>query len=380
MVIGWRQFDSVSSNFRQSGYGYTSNGGTTWTFPGVLENNVFRSDPVLICDDTGRFLYLSLLETFFDNMWRSLNGGQTWTNLGPATGGDKEWFTIDNTASTGHGFQYQLWSTAGNNYQGRQFSRSTDGGFTWMDPINIPSSPIWGTPDVDSNGLLFIGGVAGSSSFHCIRSSNAKNGAVTPTFDQNTTVSLGGSITSSQTINPGGLTGQLFLVVDRSGTATNNNIYMLASVRPTGASGGADVRFARSTNGGVSFSASTRINDDAANSSKWHWMGTLSVAPNGRIDSVWLDTRNAANNTDSQLFYSYSTDGGVTWAPNVSVSNSFNPFLGYPQQNKMGDYMTMVSDNTGANVAYAATFNLEEDIYYVRVAPAGQRHRHLVLP
>src|SRR5476651_2457144 len=38
MVIGWRQFNSVASNFRQSGYGYTSNGGTTWTFPGVLEN------------------------------------------------------------------------------------------------------------------------------------------------------------------------------------------------------------------------------------------------------------------------------------------------------------------------------------------------------
>ena len=33
MVIGWRQFNSVSSNFRQSGYGYTSNAGATWTFP-----------------------------------------------------------------------------------------------------------------------------------------------------------------------------------------------------------------------------------------------------------------------------------------------------------------------------------------------------------
>jgi uncharacterized repeat protein (TIGR01451 family) len=372
MVIGWRQFNSVTSNFRQSGYGYTSDGGSTWTFPGVLENNVFRSDPVLVADDIGRFFYNSLLETFFDNIWRSIDSGHTWTNLqgaGNATGGDKQWHQIDNTNSTGHGFQYQAWSTAGNNFGGRQFSRSIDGGVTWMDPINIPNSPIWGTLDVDSNGNLFIGGVNGS--FRCIRSSNAKNGAVTPTFDQNVVVNMGGTITSSQSINPEGLTGQLFLAVDRSGTATNNNIYMLASVRPTGAGGGADVRFARSTNGGTSFSTSIRINDDAVNPSKWHWMATLSVAPNGRIDSVWLDTRNAANNTDSQLFYSYSTDGGVTWAPNVSVSNSFNPFLGYPQQNKMGDYMTMVSDNTGANVAYAATFNLEEDIYYVRVAPAG---------
>src|SRR5437764_9993677 len=69
MVIGWRQFNSVSSNFRQAGYGYTTDGGNTWTFPGVLENNVFRSDPVLDSDTTGRFFYLSLLQTFFDNQW-----------------------------------------------------------------------------------------------------------------------------------------------------------------------------------------------------------------------------------------------------------------------------------------------------------------------
>jgi hypothetical protein len=368
MVIGWRQFNSVSSNFRQSGYGYTTDGGNTWTFPGVLENNVFRSDPVLDVDTTGHFFYLSLLETFYDNQWRSTDGGQTFTNLGPADGGDKEWFTIDNTNSTGHGFQYQIWSTSGNNYSGRQFTRSTDGGVTWLNPVNIPNTPIWGTPDVDSNGNLFIGGVnPNTGQIWCIRSTNAKNGGVTPSFDQSTAVNIGGDIDSSDTINPGGLVGQVFLVIDRSGTSTNNNIYVMASVQPTGFTTGSDVMFVRSTNGGVSFSAPKRVNDDPINHNKWHWMGTMAVAPNGRIDSVWLDTRNAANNTDSQLFYSSSTDAGNTWAPSVAVSVSFNPFLGYPNQNKMGDYMTIVSDNTGGDVAYAATFNLEEDIYYVRV-------------
>ena len=58
------------------------------------------------------------------------------------------------------------------------------------------------------------------------------------------------------------------------------------------------------------------------------------------------------------------------------MSDSFNPFEGYPVQNKIGDYITVVSDNTGGNVAYAATFNLnpnsgqhEEDVYYVHVQP-----------
>ena len=43
-TIAWRQFNSVTSNFRQAGWGYTANGGATWTFPGVLENGVFRSE------------------------------------------------------------------------------------------------------------------------------------------------------------------------------------------------------------------------------------------------------------------------------------------------------------------------------------------------
>ena len=42
MAIGWRQFDSVLSNFRQAGWGYTTDAGITWSFPGVLEENVFE--------------------------------------------------------------------------------------------------------------------------------------------------------------------------------------------------------------------------------------------------------------------------------------------------------------------------------------------------
>lgn len=369
MSIGWRQFDSVSSNFRQGGFAHTTNGGRTWISAGVLQPNVFRSDPVLNSDSAGRFFYLSLLQTFYDDLWRSLNGGQSWTYLAAAYGGDKEWFTIDNTNSPGHGFQYQFWSD-GTNYGGRQFTRSTNGGATWMNPIDIPNSPAYGTLDVDFTGNLFIGGVElGGGQVWCIRSTNAKNGGIVPTFDQSTPVNLGGRIVAGQRINPQGLAGQIFLAVDRSGTGTNNHIYMLASVQT--AATGTDVMFVRSTNGGQTFSAPHRINDDPVNHAKWHWFGSLSVAPNGRIDAVWLDTRNAANNTDSQLFYSYSLDGGNTWSLNVAISNPFNPFLGYPNQDKLGDYITVVSDNNGANVAYAATFNGEEDIYYVRIGRIG---------
>ena len=207
MTIAWRQFNDVTSNFRQGGWGYTTDGGTTWTFPGVLENNVFRSDPVTKSDETGNFFYLSLQsnvqQSFFcDDLWRSTNGGQSWTLLSGergAGGGDKQWFTIDQTNGPGHGFQYQADDGINCSGGGVQFQRSTNGGVTWQAPISIPNSPIYGTLDVDTNGNVFVGGEG--NTFYCVRSSNAQIGGQTPTFDRGTPVNMGGDLVSGG-INP----------------------------------------------------------------------------------------------------------------------------------------------------------------------------------
>ncbi|HEY3246299.1 MAG TPA: hypothetical protein VGM03_23390, partial [Phycisphaerae bacterium] len=60
VVIGFRQFDNVMSNFRQAGYAYSTDAGATWTFPGVLDPGVFRSDPVLAANAEGTVYYYSL--------------------------------------------------------------------------------------------------------------------------------------------------------------------------------------------------------------------------------------------------------------------------------------------------------------------------------
>jgi hypothetical protein len=41
--------------------------------------------------------------------------------------------------------------------------------------------------------------------------------------------------------------------------------------------------------------------------------------------------------------------------------------VGFPNQQKIGDYYDMTSDNDGADLAYAATFNGGQDIYYMRI-------------
>ena len=80
MTIGWRQFNTVNSNFRQAGYGFTTDGGQTWTFPGVIEPGVFRSDPVLDYDVDGNFYYNSLTNNpdYYCKVFKSSTGGSSW--------------------------------------------------------------------------------------------------------------------------------------------------------------------------------------------------------------------------------------------------------------------------------------------------------------
>jgi Neuraminidase (sialidase) len=52
----------------------------------------------------------------------------------------------------------------------------------------------------------------------------------------------------------------------------------------------ADVMFSRSNDGGLNWSSPKRVNDDTG-TENYQWFGTMSAAPNGRIDAIWLDTR-----------------------------------------------------------------------------------------
>lgn len=371
VAVGWRQFDTVTNSFRQAGWAYSTNSGLNWTFPGVLTPGVFRSDPVLAVDGAGRFYYFSLMNSpnFHCDLWRSTNGGMNFQRLGEAFGGDQPWMTIDNTAGIGRGNIYQMCSPDGT-YSGNpnnMFTRSIDGGLSWMTPIAVPQYPFGGNLEVGPNGELFGVGIGGSdaSIFWVNRSTNAQNPSVTPTFDLTRQVNLGGApIYGVPGINPEGFLGTPWIAVDRSTGATRSNVYLLCTV--TGTGNPANVMFARSTNRGATWSAPRRINDDAANQNAYHWFGTLSVAPNGRIDACWNDTRHSTNNSTSELYYTWSENGGLTWATNRPISPPFNHSLGYPVQQKMGDYLGMISLNEGACIAYTATFNGEEDIYFVR--------------
>src|SRR5512146_1408828 len=146
MAIGWRQFNTVSNNFRQAGYGYTTNGGQTWTFPGVIEPGIFRSDPVLDYDTEGNFYYNSLTNspTYMCKVFKSSDGGSTWPSGTFAQGGDKQWMTIDKTGGQGTGHIYAFWTSYFSVCYPGFFTRSTDGGGSFEDCTTIPDDPSWG--------------------------------------------------------------------------------------------------------------------------------------------------------------------------------------------------------------------------------------------
>jgi len=369
MVIGWRQFNTISSSFRQAGYGYSTNGGQSWTFPGVIDSGVFRSDPVLDADADGNFYYNSLTVSGNDylcTVYKSPVGGAFFWDAGTfAHGGDKQWMVVDRTNSIGKGNQYASWTSSFSSCLPGFFTRSTDQGASFEDCTPIPGYPYWGTQAVGQTGTLYLCGW-GDTTFLVGKSSTADNSGATMSWDTVTQVSLDGSIAYGLEPNPGGLAGQTWIAVDNSGGPLNGNVYLLCSVQRQSTTDPLDVMFARSSDGGLTWSSPVRVNDDTSTTA-YQWFGTMSVAPNGRIDVVWLDTRDNPGTVLSSLYYSFSIDGGVTWSPNERLSQAFDPHVGWPQQNKMGDYYQMISDNNGAHLAWSATFNGEEDVYYGRI-------------
>jgi hypothetical protein len=376
IVVAWRQFDSISSNFRQAGHAYSLDGGLTWTFPGVLDPGQFRSDPVLDTDSAGRFYFYSLSSTTTTEYFVSLDGGVTWSAPRASFGGDKNWMTVDATGGVGDGNVYSIWNSQFTCCApGTDFARSIDGALTHQGPYAMPTKVKWGTVDVGPNGELYVVGIpTNDTPPHVImRSSNARDRFVVPSFDLVRTVNLGGATTIGGTPNPGGLLGQAWVATDRSSGPSRGNVYVLGTV---GTAGGdpADVKFSRSEDGGNTWSPALRIHDDPLGSLQW--FGAISVAPNGRIDATWNDTRIHPSGVQSEVYYAYSTDEGRTWSAALPVTPRFDSTVGYPQQNKMGDYSHMISDDVGAGLAYAATFRGGQDVYYLRVGDCNENHVH----
>ncbi|HEX3621686.1 MAG TPA: sialidase family protein [Acidimicrobiales bacterium] len=88
-----------------------------------------------------------------------------------------------------------------------------------------------------------------------------------------------------------------------------------------------EIYFRSSVDGGKTWTDKRTLNDDGPGKANQMEPG-LSVAPNGRIDVAWYDGRNSpvpySGDTElgfNDVYATYSTDGGITFAPNIRVTD-----------------------------------------------------------
>ncbi|MCK4266827.1 MAG: Ig-like domain-containing protein [Thermoplasmata archaeon] len=120
-----------------------------------------------------------------------------------------------------------------------------------------------------------------------------------------------------------------------------------------------DVFYANSTDWGRTFSTNLKVNDDATGKMQSVW--GIAVDSTGKIHVVWEDWRN--NNGD--VYYANSTDGGITFNKNVKVNDDGTGTT------RQGEPKIAV-DNTGKiHVAWLDTRNGNGDIYYSNSTDGG---------
>lgn len=358
-----------------TGYGYSSDGGKTFTDAGSLPNAasyINLGDPWLGTDRSGNFYYSNLMidgttGNLEVGVAKSTDGGKTFSaptvvsqNNDPFYFGDKDALAVgpDPTVKTRDDV-YVAWDdqfadSNFNFYTGLPVAHSTDGGATWQ--VNyadqIPADVtgcsfaqyIGANPAVASDGTLYVAAEKISvEDPNCV--------GVAPTFSEWIFKSTNGgqSFDSGHRIATVTETGDLNL---GRGMVMRNLEFPSVAITPAGkvyvawndsSLGNSNIRLAASGNGGASWALSWAT--DGSNDE---------VQPALSADSSGLHLlyyqRNANNTLD--VLAGNSSNGGASFTttrvtsvsfPGVFTNPQFDPIIaaGY-----MGDYIANVSDGT----------------------------------
>jgi len=120
---------------------------------------------------------------------------------------------------------------------------------------------------------------------------------------------------------------------------------------PAGKATDVDVFISKSTDGGVTWSAPVRVNQDTLGNDRDQWFPWVAVASNGRVDVVFYDRRNdntAPVNDLTETFLARSSNGGATWTDFVvSPFASQFDFGFFGTGSFIGDYNGLAVNDVG---------------------------------
>ncbi len=393
VIAGFNDSGSFIGADHFTGWAYSTDGGASWTDPGVLPGSNDAGDPVLARDTTtGRTYYSNL---FFSgsgiNCFRSDDDGATWmasVNCAPSSGSfmDKEWIAVDNFPGSGNGNVYHIVRDFGSG-NGVYFFRSTDQGATW--------SPFQGT-------LIASGSPSNVQGAFVVVGANHDVYAMW--YDSNPTPD---EIRVRRSTDQGLTFGAPVTITTLTSTATNGNLSLVAGFRsnsfplatvnpvsgaiyvvyndPAAVSGGdrGNIFLRQSSDNGATWSAPQQVNDDGGTTAQY--FPAIACRPDGTGLSVcWYDNRNDPNDINIERWGAVATISGptVTFGPNFRISPQFVPVFGVdPVVNTvyMGDYDQMAADDT----AYYTTWGDNRDdsiavptrknanVYFATYGPSG---------
>ncbi len=373
-----RFFDGGASNIAWS---TSTDNGATWTtgnLPGITTfqggpyNRV--SDPVVAYDARHNVWIVSGLAIRDTSgvvgaavtASRSTDGGLTWNNpvnVAVATGRanlDKNWIVCDNTpTSPFYGNCYTEWDDNGNGNR-IKMSTSSDGGLTWGPARNTANNAtgLGGQPVVQPNGTVIVPiDNANETALRVFRSTNGGN-----SWTSATTIT---SITR-HTVAGGLRSGPLpSAEIDASG-----KVYVVwQDCRFRSGCTANDIVMTTSTNG-TSWSAVTRIPIDATTSNVDHFIPGLAVdkSTSGSTARLGLTyyyypvSNCTAATCQLNVGFISSANGGASWsAPTIVAGPLTLSWLANTSQGRMvGDYIS---------TSYAG--GLAHGVFALATAPSG---------